>query len=68
VEFKDYKPVQFTNPSVLQDSCSADVDLLSLSPRPQLKVNTLDKDGSKYTNRRSNVKMYDVIDGIPQKM
>jgi len=30
VEFKDYKPVQFTDPSVLQDSCSADVDLLSL--------------------------------------
>jgi len=36
------------------------------SPRPQLKFNTLDKDGPKYVDRRSNVKTYDVIDGIPQ--
>ena len=29
VEFKDYKPVEFTDPSVLQDSNFADIDLLT---------------------------------------
>jgi len=28
VEFKDYKPVEFTDASILQDSSLADVDLL----------------------------------------
>jgi len=30
VEFKDYQPVQFTDPSILQDSPAVDVDLLSV--------------------------------------
>jgi len=38
--------------------------ILYRSPRPQLKFNSLDKD--EYVDRRSCMKSYNVIDGIPQ--
>jgi hypothetical protein len=63
VEFADYRPVEFTDPSVLSGS-DIDIDLSSATSSEALPFNEVDTEHG--VLRKSCVKPYRVVRGIPE--
>ena len=63
VGLAEYDPPSYTSPHVLAGPYWADVDLMSLSPRPALPYNAYDE--ANKVNRISHCGRYAVVDGLP---
>nr|XP_047136370.1 transient receptor potential cation channel subfamily M member-like 2 [Hydra vulgaris] len=62
--FPEYSPVLYTSPVVLKQPYWADIDLMTLNPRPNLCFNTYDEQAQ--VNRVSHCGLYEIIDGLPR--
>lgn len=62
--YPEYKPTLYTAPFVLSKPYWADIDLISMSPRPKVMYNAYDEENK--VNRISHVGFYEVIEGLPR--